>query len=123
MQPIDLDVLVNKVREVAAEHPDVVYDSQCVYYVHYTLPEERRPGCLIGHAFSRMGIGPDTENFLDADDNQQTINALLVESGTVTNFQVISDPRALWLTRVQNLQDAEKSWGEAVATADREPML
>ena len=98
------------VREVAAEHPDYVYDpGRCAYIV------DGKPGCLLGQALWRMGIiSPALGR---QSHNDEDIVGLL---DTIGLNLAIDEKEMDWVASAQALQDSNESWGDAVRITDRD---
>lgn len=121
---IDLDKLIEAVRELAAENPDFVYRrpenlGPCRYDADAWGKGVEEHGCIIGRALARIGCHPEGSwtQYL---------------GGCRTLFQrhfglSRSEPpaadverRIVWLEIVQRSQDNRVRWGSAVARADLE---
>lgn len=106
---IDLDDVQKVVRDLAKHKPDFIYHSPDKEYgtCMYWHKDENAPGCIYGHALTRLGVDVITNNFEDT-----SIYSVL---GKITGASVPG-----WFVYVQKLQDSGVSWGDAVAYADRE---
>lgn len=104
----DVNTLVSKVKELAEQHPKVMYHrglntgpgSQCYYY-----PDAANPhGCLIGFAAREIGRSLDRS-----------------EQAGILDYVIFNDvvtPEAEWLNAVQNHQDNGNPWMECIQYAD-----
>ena len=106
VQKVDIDSLITEIRKVAAEQPDHVYhnvDGKCVY-----ATQDKKPSCIVGHAFIRLGIDPArlTNEHLDI---FTSIEEDFVEGAT--------DKKVHWVQRVQDNQDSLACWGMSVDLA------
>lgn len=101
--------LIGLVRQKAGERPDYVYHAPggdtCAYVVN------GEPSCLIGHALFEAGV-IDAE-FERHEDNCHVFSFLYPELGLH-----LSPDELNWIDLVQNAQDANKPWGEAVKVGD-----
>jgi hypothetical protein len=119
--PIDVDKLIQAVRDTAAENPDFVYTQHpegsitCLY----TL-EDGTPDCIIGRAMARIGQPLPPQN--PAGGNECT----LLNNGVCTWGRYEEDPlygdrnKLNWLATVQGNQDGGFTWEYAVQEADRQ---
>jgi hypothetical protein len=103
--------LIAAVREIAAERPDHVYDSEsdegCVY-----IDKDGNPSCIIGHAGYKLAlITREPQGCWDSTD----ICAVSYELRWS-----LSNDELRWLSAVQTHQDRGVSWGAAVELADAE---
>ncbi len=115
--------IIAAVRDVAAKNPSFIYlnaalmgadGNFCVYV------KDGDPSCLIGQALWKLGL---IDAALEADDFNAVGADDLLRSLPIGDSL---DPNEIeWLTRVQEMQDAEKPWSEAVEWADnfKEEML
>ena len=109
MSKISLDEVQKVVRDLAKHKPDFIYhapdeeDGTCMYWHKH----ENAPGCIYGHALTRLGV-----DVLAGDFEDTGIDSVL---GEITGASVPG-----WFVYVQKLQDSGVSWGDAVAYADRE---
>lgn len=116
---INVTDLVNKVRALAAENPDLVYPSvgptgRC-YYLTSGRPNDV-PGCIMGQAL--IALDPELRPVLErADEDQDLIRGILDKT---LGSKVVQDNSldVDWLALVQAKQDKAMSWGKAVAYAD-----
>lgn len=143
MTPTVADI-VDKVREIAAAQPDYVYRPQPDYVYRqgatiptcvYVEPDDDgnlRGSCLIGRALVALGI--DTKRLAERDNSGDiAIGWLLSElvfAGEVVRWWVDDveppwhrNPKVMWLRLVQNHQDGQRTWGDAVALADEDRPL
>lgn len=100
---IQPSALVEAVRQVAAEQPDVVAISQ--------YAEGFEPCCIVGTALFNLGVPIEQLQEWDQDPDGTGCSV-----ASITNNGVTSD--IAWLGSVQTLQDSEYCWGEAVSSAD-----
>lgn len=107
-----LDDVVSKVREVAAERPDFVYQSLQTdplgFNIRCFYRHGEKPGCIIGQALDRLDyVVPSS---LEGENVYRVLDHLFGEPQ--------ADDRANWLRFVQARQDGGSTWGEAVQYAD-----
>lgn len=97
--------LIEEVRKVAAENPDLDYKAPCLYV------KAGKPSCLIGQALWRLGV-------IDADFEQDSSNVDGMR-GVLDRLSLRVDGSELeWLCDVQNAQDTWATWGGAIKYAD-----
>jgi ribosomal protein L7/L12 len=114
-----IEAIIAKVRELAEEEPDHVYqrvDNQCLY-VHKSGEGDYIPdsGCIIGQAAVRAGFTYDEV------DHQNT-SAWSLVGGDHLNLGG-SDEQVRWLGAVQSEQDCGTPWSRAVMLADKNTPL
>lgn len=115
----DIKTLIAKAREIAEAHPDHVYEPpglclsgpSCLY-VH----SGNQPGCIFGRALLELGISVEQLRAFQERPSDTTITTLI---RTTWGDGQPSDLELLWCQRVQIAQDVAKSWGNAVAEADK----
>lgn len=98
-----MERLIAEVRTLAGEFPNRTAMAE---YVSNDNPE-----CIIGVALSRMGVSTGTL----FDKRGKFVSEVCRDLG----MDGTQDQES-WLTAVQELQDADMPWGEAVSTADEE---
>lgn len=120
-----LQALAEEVRKLAVERPDYVYDPPGIdeekprggpcLYVHDRGTPGERPGCIIGHALTRLGysipeklegqtaLRAGAELILDLDALQSGIYEIGGDARIILNA----------LDDVQGEQDEGKPWGVA----------
>lgn len=123
---INLDDLVQAVREIAAENPRYVYGSnfsQCNYQVKFC------PACIIGRALVKIGVpvallvyldtGGDSEDteFTSPWAGDTTVRALAGAGSVLLDYEL--DPRIEWLNFVQERQDSNIMWQSCINEADK----
>lgn len=130
---IDPDLMIQTVREIAAEQPDHVYekpfDSAGCFY---TNPgREDGYGCIFGQAMRRLGYPipagtrDENRNYSNEYISCPITGGIASDSwGRVFGFEGEyssweSDSRWIWMSRVQSAQDRGQTWADAVALADR----
>lgn len=101
--------VIAKVRELAAEKPDFVYESPsgvrgcCVNWVE---EDGKKIGsCLIGQALFALGAGDIISDMAGVDE--------LYDYGDEDIGLEVD-----WLTVVQSAQDNKRPWGQAIEIAD-----
>ncbi len=99
----DLERLVESVRKIATERPDVVYSGNCYYDSGEC--SDGSVGCLLGQALQAIDWPIYERNLEDS------IVFLLFNEG-------YTDDRVIWCRRVQAEQDVKKTWAECVEYAD-----
>lgn len=104
--------VVAKVRELAEDSPDYIYQAVYGFCKNYHIDEDGNPiegsGCIVGQALHEVGFSyaeiPQTANALKA------LNYLgLTSEGSREDN---------WLETVQSYQDNGYRWGAAVEAAD-----
>lgn len=98
----------NEVREIAAAHPDYIYDDfdeeqRCRYI------NNGKGSCIVGKALVNLGINPEEIIRLEGSPANLAVSEL-VDPGEEASLY--------WLDYVQSEQDNEIPWGEAVLIAD-----
>lgn len=128
---IDLDALVQAVRDIARERPDFVYGSM---YAACSYQIKGCPACIIGQALARIGVDVNVLMYLDTGGDLEDTKFTSPWSGDTTvrslagagSILLDYDPdiRIKWLNSVQEDQDNDSSWGDAVRRADiRYPLV
>ena len=123
---IDLDELVQAVRDIAKEHPDFVYGSMyetCNYQV------KGCPACIIGQALARIGVDVKVLTYLDTGGDSEDTKFVSPWSGDTTVGSLAGggsilldydhDIRIKWLNCVQETQDNDSAWGDCIRLADK----
>lgn len=120
---IDPVKLVADVRQLAAEQPDFVYSGPtpgtCFYF---NAPDE--PGCIIGHALAKQGMTWDDMS----DDNESDNHTDWATLASNVQRTARAEPIPLhdgwhsedmhFLNLVQQHQDQQNPWAEAIRYAD-----
>lgn len=114
-----LDTIIENIRELADEYPDVVYSledtvdtgAECSYFKGEAGPGE---GCIVGQASLSSLI--EEAGLDDKSTAGNKINHLR-DKGYLTD---VTRHKRNWVGQVQSLQDDEVAWGEAVNRADDE---
>lgn len=115
MQITDEQVIAT-LKEVVAEQPNYVYaapehmtsGTEC-FYVHMDADgSNQRPGCVVGHVLSRLGIS------LDELGEHEDAPAGAVVTRLVDGLNVVTEDL---LQDVQTSQDGGNSWSEALTSA------
>ncbi len=99
-----LDQLIETVRKIARERPDVTSDTKTCMY-ESGVCSDGSVGCLFGQAFEAMGWKPYDPVA------SQTIDKVL-------NGEVGYGGKVYWCADVQEVQDCGVPWGEAVRQVD-----
>jgi hypothetical protein len=102
--------LIEIVRRKAGASPDFVYGQPNCGYCQYI--RNGQPDCIIGHALVETGL--IDASYEEQVDNGQTLPTIIGDLGVE-----LGKVERVWLSFVQDAQDAKKSWGQAVAEADR----
>ncbi|AAN01683.1 hypothetical protein P755_gp071 [Mycobacterium phage Quink] len=121
--------IITKIREIAAEKPDFVYQPPVNDYAdHCVYVHGGQPSCIVGQALWKLGIiGPslevdrtridDTEpgsgRGLESSPNRAGSRGLLRYLGLE-----VSPEEDDWIRAVQQNQDCEHSWADSVKWAD-----
>lgn len=101
-----------RIIELAELYPERKANSQ--YF-----DEGKRPDCIVGHVLHDLGAQPssgDGGRIFNADKSRWMVASSVVDRIDWTKFGVKkpSPSEAMWIHRVQNRQDYEYSWDEAV---------
>jgi hypothetical protein len=114
-----IDNLVAKVRELAAARPDNVYrgDPGCEYAGGES--SDGTTGCLLGQALLALGFTARALRKLD----EQSVSSINVALKTLLGTDNLPPNKVRWLRRVQDAQDIEVAWGQAVLAANQEVPL
>lgn len=108
-----LDTLIKNVRELADEYPDYVYRADCTYI----SGGPGNQGCIVGQAsVAKMITNPDAG--VPRDMNKNTFDSIV--GHYPEEFTDVTEEKVDWLSKVQELQDNEEPWGQAVEKADSE---
>jgi hypothetical protein len=115
---IKTEELIRAVRELAAESPDAVYETDAANCCEYTRPAcGNGCGCLIGQAIVRCD--PDMKESLVRFDDTRSVERKPLELNTgvclSTSGNIVGED---WLASVQDRQDNGATWSDAVAGAD-----
>jgi hypothetical protein len=120
--PIDVDKLIQAVRDIAAENPEFVYkqhyDNGGGISCLYTLADGT-PDCIIGRAMARIGqpLPPQDPNGGNA---CTLLNSSVGHWGVHEEAPLFGNrDKVQWLTVVQSHQDNGVTWSHAVSEADR----
>jgi hypothetical protein len=117
---IDAEKLIQAVREIAAEWPDVVYPANldssgpACYYT----TEDGCPDCIIGHAMARIGQALPAQQRSGM--NECRLLNYSVRETVWSGVLNTTRENLLWLATVQNYQDSGYTWATAVSRADNE---
>ena len=101
-----------RIIELAELYPERKANSQ--YF-----DEGKRPDCIVGHVLNALGAHPSSgegTRIFNADKSRWIVSSSVVDRIDWTKFGVKkpSPSEAMWIHRVQNRQDYEYSWDEAV---------
>lgn len=108
-----VEKLVAAVREVAAEKPDHVYQTPANGTCAYVL--DGQPSCIVGQAAWRLGlIDGSFEKHIE--ENTAGVTTFLRYLGAAMDED--NEYEREFLDAVQEKQDQEVAWGEAVELAD-----
>jgi hypothetical protein len=106
-----LQLLLDEVRNIANERPDVTYQNEdCMYDTGKC--SDGTVGCLIGQALTRLDIDPA---FLDRGSDTPDIASIIDRE---IYFEDCDDTNISWLANVQSYQDEGLSWREAIRLSD-----
>ncbi|QXN74629.1 hypothetical protein SEA_JETAIME_68 [Mycobacterium phage JeTaime] len=121
--------IITKIREIAAEKPDFVYQApvnDCADYCVYV--HGGQPSCIVGQALWKLGIiGPSLEVDRTRIDDTEPGSGRGLESspnraGSRGLFRYlgleVSPEEDDWIRAVQQNQDCEHSWADSVKWAD-----
>ena len=103
--------VVKKVREIAKDAPDLVYempDGWCQYVFN------GQGSCIVGQAYLELGTPIKRVESWDNEDS----GPLGVEQVIEREYEEYSTLAKSWLREVQDSQDTGTSWAEAVKNAD-----
>lgn len=102
-----VETLVQTVRQIAADRPQVIYNSEMKCSYSDGTCSDNTVGCLFGQAFAQMGVVVP-ENL-----DSKTIGMV------INNFGGIYNPLHLeWCCAVQLSQDIGGRWGFCIRKAD-----
>jgi hypothetical protein len=108
--------VIEEIRKLAAEYPDVVYESDdpgnCFYTQGKCGPGS---GCIIGQAIQRAM--PDKTPSLEYIDFNGVVGFYSMSSSVGLNMAAVDQG---WASNVQILQDKKFTWAEAVEEADKQ---
>lgn len=123
---ITIDDLTNKIREIAADNPDFIYEapacedpdmgSEDCQYVHRDddLEPIEGEGCIVGRALTQLGV---KLNYGDEGEAAYALIAKMVGDGRIDAN--LDDLEAIaWANDVQRNQDTRFPWGRAITVAD-----
>lgn len=106
----DIELIINKVRELATKYPAAVYKGHvCSYTKGNVLNGPDREGCIFGQAI--IELYPD----FDFGEPDTYGIAELIERNNIDCKKIQLD----WCDVVQAKQDDDVAWGEALSIADR----
>ncbi|QFG25421.1 hypothetical protein [Actinomadura sp. WMMB 499] len=106
MSKLTFDQVEQKVRELAAENPEFVYETGGHTVCQYN-PDEEQPGCIFGQAL--IALERPVPGTLEAEPIAKVLDELGVET---------TEGQKCWVSAVQSRQDTFSPWGEAVNYAD-----
>lgn len=113
-----IENLVAKVREIATERPNTVYlHRSCEYSVGEC--SDGTTGCLLGQALRTLGYTVRDLRRLD----ELRVSSVDVALKKLLKTYELPLKKLRWLRRVQDAQDIEVAWREAVEAADQEAPL
>lgn len=116
-----IKTLIKRVRDLAADHPDAVYNmdprlGKCAY----TIGEAGGgTGCIFGQALKDL-VAPDMW-----EEWQRTERRYSTSPGSITDLLdchsdvEIGSDEYYWCQHVQDRQDNKMTWGEAIESADQ----
>ncbi len=116
--------LVKRVRALADQYPDAVYQSKgasCSYLAGTVEGGPDTPGCIVGQA----AHGYIRKDYLaQADIQGDNVGGLIRYINAVNPHYLdtprqVSDSDQIWLQVVQSRQDSGDSWGDAIRWADK----
>jgi hypothetical protein len=106
MSELTFELIEKKVRDLAAERPDFVYDKGGSEGCRYGA-NETQPGCIFGQALA--ALGSPVPSYWEG----KSINGLMI---VMHVFPLTKQKN--WASRVQYWQDKGVSWGKSVQNAD-----
>ena len=112
-QEIDVDALVQAVRDLAKESPENIYlpalsGENCRYSTGQC--DNGSCGCIVGQALARIGLDPASfEEMGNSPSASKVVGALSGKWGPGT-----------WLRCVQQAQDSGRRWAIAIEVADEQ---
>jgi hypothetical protein len=115
-----IEQLIGKVREIAAENPDFIYQKQRrdghrdTMVCYYVAENSQDGSCIMGRAFRALGVPAEVLRQYEGERTGTLIEAFRVEA---------SASQLSWLFNVQCSQDDGLAWGECVRVADRDLSL
>lgn len=113
--PILIESLIAKVRELAEESPDFVYEALRPNLCFYATGQNC-DGCIFGQALLALGVEKDVLEGFD----QRNLSGQSSGIEPILDLLDIgaSERQKEWCTAVQRAQDRGASWSEAVKDAD-----
>ena len=119
----ELGALITEIRKVALEKPDFIYASipgkPCKYSRLQGKAEAgKEPGCIVGHAFYRLGMTMDDLEELDSRADSAVKDVILQDAEDTDKWSMEEVNKLEWLAEVQEAQDNGSSWSRAVSLAD-----
>jgi hypothetical protein len=110
---VTLEMIEQKVREIAKRNPKKVYAKdgrrKCAYRLTRNEATHRKDRCIFGQAFSELGVDEISLTAISSYSSTAAITDLFgIELNETTQ------PRLLKLRQVQRAQDGGASWGSAV---------
>lgn len=114
---VDLDAVVESVRNIAKANPDHVYSEgeesedggrQCFY------ERNGHASCIVGRALHANGVSVYNLKKMDEKENHDEAYGSAIQA----YFSNRNDHRLIWLDMVQSRQDALDTWSSAVSYAD-----
>jgi hypothetical protein len=109
--------IMDTLREVVAERPEHVYESpehmrngyETCFYVHVDSEgNDPQPGCLVGVVLHRLGVPLEQLAKREGSGACVVVSALVETTSDVANA----------LDVAQSAQDCEKTWAQALASAE-----
>lgn len=113
--------LIAAIREAAERNPDkIVPKGGCEYYsrIHSTTTGNTvyQPSCIVGHAFDIAKIIDDPQDFYEHGPNTDKFEEVV--SAGFDWADGLDDGEGFWIRAVQDYQDDQVPWAQAVAQAD-----
>lgn len=111
---VDLTALEAEVRRLAADDPNRVVDCK---YTFTTEDGAVEPLCIFGHALVALGVPVrDLVPWDDASFNAPGVANQITDVVPAIAPAVVGEDS--WFSKVQEIQDADQPWGDAVRWAD-----
>lgn len=125
---LDLEVMVDIVKEVAVEQPQGVADCTYVSLEYVEGEPSYIPNCIVGHALVRMGVDLEALDHMRVlndkdilvDVNQMDVMTLFrgFHEGVRHPEDTDTSRDLQWLRYVQDNQDGNATWSDAIVMAN-----
>ena len=115
--------LIEEVKKIASEDPDFIYTAKHCSYFGQEVGDPTGQCCIVGQAFKNLnidtfGIEENGKPLYKGSGKTTSPNISMVIQRGMVNIEVDSELDIIWLSKVQSVQDRNKPWGEAIASAN-----